>query len=279
MDEARVVNLPSYDFSDQVVMVTGAARGMGRSHVLHFADNGADIVALDIPEDDALETKRASNEDLEQTVSAAGERGIDALPVFADVTVESDVEGAVDAAIDEFGRIDVLVNNAGVGDFGLLTELSESQWDVVLNVNLKGVWLCSKYVGQHFIEEGRGGNIVSTASTAGVVGQYGMGHYSASKHGVIGLTKSLALELAGYDVNVNCVVPTGTDTPGVAETSRVYGSEYVERAQELSGPWNILDGGKIDAAQVSQAFLWLASDAARYVTGAALPVDAGFTIK
>lgn len=273
------MNLPSYDFSDQVVLVTGAARGMGRSHVLHFADHGADIVALDIPEDDELETRRASNEDLDETIGQAEERGIEALPVFADVTVEADVERAVQEALDEFGRIDVLVNNAGVGDFGLLTELSEAQWDVVMDVNLKGVWLCSKHVGLHFIDHGAGGKIISTSSTTGFVGQYGMGHYSASKHGVIGLTKSLAIELAEHGVNVNCVLPTGTDTPGVTETSRVYGSEYVEKAQELSGPWNLLDDGKIDPAQVSQAFLWLASDASRYVTGAALPVDAGFTIK
>uniref|UniRef100_A0A7D5KYQ6 Mycofactocin-coupled SDR family oxidoreductase n=1 Tax=Natrinema halophilum TaxID=1699371 RepID=A0A7D5KYQ6_9EURY len=272
--------MPSYDFSDQVVLVTGAARGMGRSHAVKFAEHGADIVALDLYEDtDNLETHRANSDDLDEMLSSVEETGADVLPVKTDVTDESDVEEAIEAAIDEFGRIDVLVNNAGIGDFGLLTEVSEEEWDAVLDVNLKGVWLCSKHVGKYFMERNEGGKIVSTSSTTGIVGQHGMGHYSASKHGVIGLTKSLALELAEYDVNVNCVLPTGTNTPGVEETSRVYGSEYVEKAAELSGPWNIFGTGAIEPEQVSEAFLWLASDAARYVTGAALPVDAGFTIK
>lgn len=274
------MNFPEYDFHDTVVMITGAARGMGRSHALSFAEHGADIVALDIGENtEGLETERASTDDLDQTVTDIAAKGVDVLPVLADVTAESEVERAVEEAVDEFGRIDVLINNAGVGDFGLLTEISEDQWDAVVDINMKGVWLCSKHVGKHFIDRGEGGKIVSTSSTTGVVGQYGMGHYSASKHGVIGFTKSLALELAEHDVTVNCVLPTGTDTPGVSETSRVYGSEYVERAQELSGPWNILSDDKIDPEHVSQAFLWLASDAATFVTGAALPVDAGFTIK
>lgn len=274
------MNVPEYDFSGQVVVITGAARGIGRSHAMAFAEHNADIVALDIGEDtEGVETKRARTEDLDNTIADVKDKGVDAIPVLADVTDESEVEQAVDTAVSEFGHIDILINNAGIGDFGLLTEISEEQWDVVVDVNLKGVWLCSKHVGKHFIKRNQGGKIVSTSSTTGLVGQYGMGHYSASKHGVVGLTKSLALELAEYDVNVNCVLPTGTDTPGVQETSRVFGSEYIERAQELSGPWNIFENGKIEPEQVSEAFLWLSSDASKYVTGTALPVDAGFTIK
>jgi NAD(P)-dependent dehydrogenase (short-subunit alcohol dehydrogenase family) len=148
-------------------------------------------------------------------------------------------------------------------------------------VNLKGVWLCSKHVGKHFIERGGGGKIVSTASTAGQVGVPANGHYVAAKHGVVGLTKTLALELAEYDVNVNCIGPTAINTPMVQGMVESAGEEFMEEVGAMSGPTNVFDpeGGVIEERDISEAYMWLSSDAARYVTGVYLPVDAGFLAK
>ncbi|RDZ97012.1 SDR family mycofactocin-dependent oxidoreductase, partial [Haloferax sp. Atlit-6N] len=181
---------------------------------------------------------------------------------------------------DEMGKIDFLANNAGIESIADGVEMDEMTWDEMIDTNLKGVWLCSKHVGQHFIERGDGGNIVSTSSTAGQVGIPGNAHYVSAKHGVVGLTKTLALELAEYDVNVNAVCPTGVSTPMVDGVLEAYGEEALEEATEMTGPWNIFgDGGMIDAADISEAYMWLSSDAARYVTGTALAVDAGLMAK
>lgn len=271
---------PTYDFTGQVAFITGAARGMGRSHAIAYAEHGADIVAVDICENRPdVPIELGTRDQLNETVERVEATGSDALALEADVTDETAVTSAVERATDRFGRIDILANNAGIGDFETLCDLPETRWDAVLDINLKGVWLPSKHVGTHLAARGDGGAIISTASTTGLVGQYGMGHYAASKHGVVGLTKSLALELAEHDVTVNCVCPTGTDTPGVAATDDVFGDEYITRAEELAGSWNLLDDGMLAPEDVSDAYLWLASEASRYVTGIALPVDAGFTAK
>ena len=150
----------------------------------------------------------------------------------------------------------------------------------MINTNLKGVWLTSKRVGQHFIERGEGDKIVSTSSTAGELGLPGQAHYVSAKHGVIGLTKTLALELAEYDVNVNCIGPTGIDTPMISGFTEAYVEEALNEMTELTGPWNIFDeGGMLESRDISEAYMWLSSDAARYVTGIYLPVDAGAVAK
>jgi NAD(P)-dependent dehydrogenase (short-subunit alcohol dehydrogenase family) len=161
-----------------------------------------------------------------------------------------------------------------------MTEMPEQQWDEMIDTNLKGVWLCSKHVGQHFVERGDGGKIVTTSSAAGLVGSPSAGHYVATKHGVLGLTKTLALELAEYDVNVNAVCPTGVQTPMIAGFSEAYGEEMMAEMGEFSGPWSVFeDVEMIEATDISEAYMWLSSDAARYVTGIGLPVDAGMTSK
>jgi len=151
----------------------------------------------------------------------------------------------------------------------------------MLDTNLKGVWLCSKHVGKHFVDRGDGGKIVSTTSGLGMHGAYSCGHYGAAKWGVRGLTKTLALELADYDVNVNCVAPTVVDTPMIDGFVEAYGEEILEEMGALSGPVNIFhpeDGG-IEPEDITEAYMWLSSDAARYVTGITLPVDAGYSAK
>jgi len=156
----------------------------------------------------------------------------------------------------------------------------ENSRDVMLDTVLKGVWLCSKHVGQHMIERGNGGKIISTASTVAHVGELGAGHYTAGKHGVVGLTKTLALELAEYDINVNAVSPTGVDTQMISGVAEAVGEEALEGMTELGGPTNVFEEGKLLEPQaVSEAYLWLASNAARRVTGIALPVDAGYLAK
>jgi SDR family mycofactocin-dependent oxidoreductase len=272
-----------YDFSGQVAMVTGAAHGQGRSHAQHYARHGADVVAVDLNHNkDTVPYDLGTADELAETASLVEDEGQEVLTVEADVSEESEVEAAVEAAIDEFGHVDILANNAGIESIAEATELDEQMWDELLDTNLKGVWLCSKHVGQHFVERGDGGKIVSTTSTSGFSGiPLGNAHYVAAKHGVRGLTKTLALELAEYDVNVNAVAPTAIDTPMVSGMVEAYGEEILdEGGAALSGPFNIFDPGEmLESRDISEAYMWLSSDAARYVTGITLPVDAGFLAK
>jgi NAD(P)-dependent dehydrogenase (short-subunit alcohol dehydrogenase family) len=151
----------------------------------------------------------------------------------------------------------------------------------MLETNLKGLWLTSKHVGKHFIERGEGGKIVNTSSSLGIVGGPLQAHYSSAKHGVLGLTKTLALELAEHDVNVNAVCPTAVDTPMVEESMKAYGEEVFSDMTELAGPMSVFDPDDpaTDPKDISEAFMWLSSEASKYVTGITLPVDAGHTIK
>jgi SDR family mycofactocin-dependent oxidoreductase len=274
--------MPEYDFSGKVAFVTGAAHGQGRVHAQHYAKHGADVICVDIGENmETVPYDMGTPEELEETASMVEDQGQEALTVQADVSDEAQVEAAVGEALEEFGHIDILANNAGIATFTDMVEMDEAMWDEMIDVNLKGVWLCAKHVGKHFVDRGDGGKIVSTSSTAGLVGNLGAGHYSAAKHGVIGLTKTLALELAEYDVNANAVCPTAINTPMVQGVTEAYGEEALAGMGELAGPFNIFDpeAGVIEEQDITEAYMWLSSDAARYVTGVALPVDAGFSAK
>ena len=275
--------MPEYDFGGKVAFVTGAARGQGESHALAYADHGADVVALDIGESkEGVPYDLGTGDELEATVAGIEERDQEGLAIEADVSQAATVEAAVEAALDEFGRIDVLANNAGVTTFGKALDIDEATWDALLGTNLKGPWLCAKHVGRHMVERGEGGRIVNTSSNAGLVGAPFLPHYTAAKHGVIGLTKTLALELAEHDITVNAVCPTSVETPLLAESGAVYGDEPMEEMARVGGPSNLFGDEEtflIQPEDVTAAFMWLSSDAARYVTGIALPVDAGFTAK
>ncbi|WP_227376991.1 mycofactocin-coupled SDR family oxidoreductase [Haladaptatus halobius] len=265
-----------YDFDDKVAFVTGAARGQGRSHAVHYAKHGADVVATDICEtNEQSGYEMGDKTELDETVELAREEGADVLGVQLDVSKEGDVERGVERAIEEFGRIDILANNAGVAPAAGLLEMDEETWDYALEVNLKGMWLCAKHVGLHMAERGEGGRIVNTSSTAGLVASPGLGHYTAAKHGVLGLTKTLAIELAPHDVTVNAVCPTAVDTAMVGGIIENIDDELAELAEQ-SGPDNVL-GDIVQPEDVSAAFMWLSSDEARYVTGISLPVAAGAT--
>ena len=271
-----------YDFSGKVAFVTGAAHGQGASHAQHYAKHGADVVVTDIGHNvDSVPYDLGTGDELNETARLVEEEGQETLAIEMDVRDEAAVEAAVEEALDTFGHIDILANNAGIESVAEMTEMDESMWDELIDTNLKGVWLCSKHVGKHFVDRGDGGKIVSTSSTAGKTGVLGNGHYVAAKHGVIGLTKTLALELAEYDVNVNCIGPTAINTAMVEGMVEAYGEEFMEDVGAMSGPTNIFDpeGGVIEEVDISEAYMWLSSDAARYVTGIYLPVDAGFLAK
>lgn len=262
-------------FADKVVIVTGAARGIGRAIALAFARGGAIVAALDIGVDrPELPYALGSKEDLSGTVKACnGLSQRDAIEIYADVSNGQQVEQAVDQVLAKFGRIDVLVNNAGISTGEQMAhEQSEEAWDIVLAVNLKGVWQCSKYVAPGMIGQ-RYGKIVNISSIAGIMAFGGFASYTASKFGVIGLTKSLAIELAEFDINVNCVCPGIVPTHLNDSDARSAGYS-VENGRNFFIRGHLFER-LIPPEDIANAVTWLASDKSRNVTGIVLPVDAG----
>jgi len=270
----------SYDFGGRVVLVTGAARGMGRDIARRFALAGASVVASDIARPiDELAYDVAAENDLDETLQAIHGEGGEAVVARADVRDEAQVEALVGEAVERYGRLDVLVNNAGVYTGAPVGELTEAQWDAAIDVNLKGPFLCSKHAARHMTERGGGGRIVTVSSTSALVGIPNQASYQASKHGIVGLTRTLALELAPHGVTVNTVCPTVVYTP-MLDFLMETGAAYFQEVARLCGASTVFPGlDALDCRDVSEAVLWLASDAARYVTGIALPVDGGFTCK
>ena len=249
-----------------VALVTGAAHGQGRAVSLALAEAGYDIVAVDIAA--PLSYPSYAMGTPEELTSLARECG--ALTAVADVRDDAQVTAAVDAAIERFGRIDLLFNNAGICAYGLSHELTEAEWDAMLDINLKGAWLVGRRVIPHMIAAGRG-VIVNNSSIAGLRGMGRLSHYAASKWGLTGLTKSWAIELAPYGIRVNSIHPTGVDTPlndGLAELEGTTTQEIAERSAGnlLPVPW-------IEPRDVADAVLYLAGS--RYVTGTTLVIDAG----
>jgi NAD(P)-dependent dehydrogenase (short-subunit alcohol dehydrogenase family) len=242
---------------DKIALVTGGASGIGRGTALVFAREGAKVVIADL-----------AAEGGEETVRSIKEAGGDAAYVKCDVSQASDVEALVKKTVDMYGRLDCAFNNAGVGPFGTTTDCSEEDWDITINVNLKGVWLCMKYEIQHMLSQG-GGVIVNTASVGGLIGTPGIAAYTASKHGVIGLTKTAALEYVQAGIRVNAVCPGTVLTPLVERG--LAANPAMKDALLSKHP--IGRFGKTE--EIAEAVVWLCSDAASYVTGIAFPVDGG----
>lgn len=273
----------------KVAFITGAARGQGRSHAVRLAQEGADILALDlcapVPSVERL-YPGASPDDMAETIDIVKQFGGRIIPATADVRDYEAVTEVVANGIADLGPIDIVSANAGIFIFGDPThEVTEGDWRDVLDINLTGVWHTCKAVIPGMIEAGNGGSIVITSSTAGIKGTPNVAPYTASKHGVVGLMKTLALELAPHSIRVNSIHPTGVSTDMILNepTFRLFLPDEEHPTKEQAAPvfttTNALPVPWVDPIDISNALLFLASDEARYVTGTELKVDAGYCIK
>jgi (+)-trans-carveol dehydrogenase len=274
------------EWSGKAVFVTGAARGQGRSHALEFARRGADVGGLDLCAPIAtVPYALAAPEDLKQTAEEIRSLGGRAVLEVGDVRDPARVRAVVARVLESFGRIDVVVTNAGVFSVGDPLTLSPETWRDVLDVNLTGVWNTVQACLPAMVEGGRGGSIVMTSSIGGVQGLLECPHYVASKHGVIGLMRALANELARYRIRVNAVCPTNVNTPMIQNPAnyRTFRPDLEDPRSEdivdVASAMHLLDVPWVEPEDVTAAVVWLASDAARYLTGVALPVDAGLLEK
>jgi (+)-trans-carveol dehydrogenase len=267
----------------KVAFITGAARGQGRSHAIRLAQEGADIIAVDLAgQIGSVPYAMATPADLAETVKEVEALDRRIVASQADVRDYGALKAALDDGVAQLGHLDIVAANAGIFSFGSLEELDETHWQDMIDVNLTGVWHAAKAAIPH-LRASRGGSIILTSSTAGLMAIPHIGHYTSAKHGVVGLMRTLALELAPDLIRVNSVHPTSVDTDMIqnAATYELFGADLpvdqrtkevlAARFQELNAlpiPW-------VEPVDISNAVLWLASDEARYVTGVTLPIDAG----
>jgi SDR family mycofactocin-dependent oxidoreductase len=272
----------------KVAFVTGLARGQGRSHAMRLAEEGADIIGIDLCEDipENPPYRGATDEDLAETVRLI--EGLDRRIVVqkGDVRDYDAVKSAVDAGVAEFGRLDIVSANAGIGSKPLtVDEISAAQWDEMIGINLSGVFHACKAAIPHIVAGGDGGSMILTASVTAVRGYANYGHYNAAKHGVLGLMRTLANELGPDRIRVNCILPTQVATdmalnptifklfvPDVENPTQEDFAPISQAMHALPIPW-------VEPRDISNALLFLASEEARYITGVALPVDAGCLVK
>ena len=259
--------------SRPVAFVTGAAHGQGRGTALALVREGHDVVALDVAKQ--LEHpgyELGSPEELDSLEREVAELGGSCLSVIADVRDDAAVKAGVDAAVERFGRIDVLFNNAGVCFYAPVDEMTEAQWDAMLDINLKGCWIVARHVIPVMKAAGRG-VIVNNSSIAGLRGMNRLSHYTASKWGLTGLTKAWAIELAPFGIRVVSIHPTGVDTPLNDGLAAMEGKTPQEIAEQSAG--NLLPVPWVEVSDVADMVVWLVSDKARYVTGSQFVLDAG----
>ncbi len=248
--------------ADKVALVTGAASGIGRATALAFAQVRAKVVAADVNGEGGTETVRLIRDN-----------GGDAMYAQADVSQAGDVAHLVGQTLSAYGSIDLAHNNAGIDPPNAsLTEINEGDWDRVIDINLKGVWLCMKHQIPAMLEQG-GGSIVNTASTVGILAQPDMAGYVASKHGVIGLTRAAAVEYVGANIRVNAVCPAVAATPMFDRFAKRDAAAAATLADSL--PMKRL----LEPHEVAAAVLWLSSDSASYLNGHALVLDGGLSIQ
>jgi SDR family mycofactocin-dependent oxidoreductase len=270
----------------KVAFITGAARGQGRSHAVRLAAEGADIIALDVcgPVGSNV-APSATPADLVETVRLVESLDRRIVSIHADVRDYDAMTSAVAKGVAAFGHLDIVCANAGIVTYGALADLSETEWRDMIDVQLTGSWQTCKAVIPQLVGQGKGGSIILTSSVMGLKGGPHVGHYAAAKHGVVGMMKTLALELAPHMIRVNTVNPTGVDTdmiqnrasydlfaPDLENATREQVGERLQTLNALPVPW-------VESVDVSNAVLFLASDEARYITGVAMPIDAGALTK
>jgi SDR family mycofactocin-dependent oxidoreductase len=270
----------------KVAFITGAARGQGRSHAIRLAEEGADIIAVDIADQvTSVPYPMATPEDLAETVKEVEAMDRRIVATQADVRDYAGLKQALDDGVTQLGRLDIVCANAGISSFGRADELDETTWQDMIDINLTGMWHACKATIPHLVDGGRGGSIVITSSDAGLKGYQNLAHYVSAKHGVVGLMRTLALELAPHFIRVNSLHPSTVDT-GMIQNEATY--RLFRPDLDNPGRQELADAGTainalpvpwLEPTDISNAVLFLASDEARYITGVTLPVDAGFLVK
>lgn len=268
----------------KTALITGAARGIGRAQAVRFAQEGAAVIAMDICGPvDTVRIPPSSPQDLDETARQVREAGGRIVTTIVDVRDTDAVRDATDHGAAVFGGIDIVCATAGITSRGFAAEMSEETWRTMLDINLTGVWSTCAAAAPHLIDRGAG-SMILVSSIAGLRGLVGVAHYTAAKHGVVGLMRSLAHDLAPHNVRVNCVHPTNVDTDMI-QNDLVRSafrpdldrpptrSEFADAAAGM----NLLAVPWVDPVDVANACLFLASDEARYITAVTLPVDAGAT--
>jgi (+)-trans-carveol dehydrogenase len=274
--------------ADKVAFITGAARGQGRSHAVRLAAEGADIIAVDIcgaPVDDTT-IPASTPEDLAET--AAMVKACDRHVVTAEVDVRdyAALKAAVDGGVEQLGRLDIIVANAGIGTPGaMLDEMDEDRWQNMQDVNLTGVWKTVKAGVPHIKAGARGGSIILTSSVGGLKAYPHVGHYVTAKHGVVGVMRTFAVELGQHSIRVNSVHPTHVSSPMLLNegTFRAFRPDLENPGPDDMAPicqmFHVLPISWVDPEDIANAVLFLASDESRFITGVALPIDAGSCLK
>jgi NAD(P)-dependent dehydrogenase (short-subunit alcohol dehydrogenase family) len=261
------------ELAGQVALITGAAHGQGRASALALAREGVHIAALDVARPMPYPGyPMGSADELETLAHECRALGVDCLTFAADVRDDAAVSEAVKSTVDRFGSIDVLFNNAGICGYGLAHELSEAAWDSMIDINLKGPWIVARRVIPLLMERRRG-VIINNASVAGLRGMGRLSHYAASKWGLVGLSRSWAIELAPYNIRVIALCPTGVNTPMNDGLAMLEGKTPREIAERSAG--NLLSMPWIEPDDVAAAVVFLASSRARAITGSEFVIDAG----
>ncbi|MDT0222927.1 mycofactocin-coupled SDR family oxidoreductase [Gordonia sp. AC31] len=267
----------------RVALVTGAARGQGRSHAVRLADEGADVIIVDIcAKLDTTAYRGSTREELDETARLVEKTGRRAHVAVTDVRDLEGMQTAVREGVAELGRLDIVVANAGIFSSAPLHELTEEQWDEMIDVNLSGVWKTMRAAVPTLIEQGEGGSIILISSTGGLQGFPNFAHYVAAKHGVTGLARTAANELGAHSIRCNSIHPTSVLTDMIDHEAmyKLFRPDLDAPTQDdfreaCQSGMNLLPTPWLEPDDISDAVVWLASDSARFVTGVALPIDAG----
>ena len=270
----------------KVAFITGAARGQGRSHAVRLAQEGADIIAVDICHDVEDALPMATPDDLAETVKLVEALDRRVVAAQADVRDVDGLKAVVDDGVARLGRLDIVVANAGIASMGgQVDKISLDNWKHTIDINLSGVFNTARVGVPHLIEGGRGGAIVLTSSVGGMKALPNMSHYVSAKHGVVGLMRSLAVELGQYNIRVNSVHPTNVNTPMFFNegTFKMFRPDIENPGPDdvlpIAQMMHTLPIGWVEPEDISNAVLFLASDESRYVTGVPFPVDGGALLK